>query len=204
MKNTRVKATKGGLITFLKRYIAAPTQVGAVAPSSVGLARRMLETIEFKPHGTYVEFGPGDGVFTQHITQRLHSTSRFFAIEANPEMANTFRDKFPSVTLHEASAADLGPICVSHDLSSESSVDAIISGLPWAVFDTELQRSILSAASKALKPGGQMVTFAYNVGTYLSAGKRFAATLPEYFSNVEKSRTVWKNIPPAFVYRCTK
>lgn len=164
----------------------------------------MLETIDFTPHGAYVEFGPGDGVVTQYISKRLHPTSTFFAIEANSQMASAFRAKFPHLTLHEASAADLGAICASHGLSPESSLDAIISGLPWAVFDSELQSSILAAAAKALKPGGQMVTFAYNVGTYLSAGKRFAATLPGYFSKVEKSRTVWKNIPPAFVYRCTK
>ena len=55
-----------------------------------------------------------------------------------------------------------------------------------------------------LRPGGQFVTFAYHAGTLLPAGRRFKKLLPRYFSSVEKSPTVWRNAPPAFVYRCRR
>ena len=53
-------------------------------------------------------------------------------------------------------------------------------------------------------PGGQFATFAYLQGLLLPAGQRFKDKLAQSFSKVEKSPTVWRNLPPAFVYRCTK
>jgi len=53
-------------------------------------------------------------------------------------------------------------------------------------------------------PGGQFVTFAYLQGLLLPPGRRFAALLPNYFNHVSKSRTVWLNLPPAFVYQCRR
>ena len=37
-----------------------------------------------------------------------------------------------------------------------------------------------------------------------SPAKRFAGLLPNYFTTVSKSPVVWKNVPPAFVYRCRR
>ena len=83
-------------------------------------------------------------------------------------------------------------------------IDSIVCGLPWAVFDEELQDSLLNATLDSLKPGGQFATFAYLQGLLLPAGKRFKEKLAQSFSKVETSPTVWRNLPPAFVYRCTK
>jgi len=193
-----------GALLFVQQYLRAPGQIGAVAPSSDGLCERMLETIDFAAARTLVEFGPGPGNVTRVIASRLQPTTRFFAIEANPAMAAVFHGRFPGLRLHEGSAANVCEFCVKEGLPPSNSVDAIISGLPWAAFADELQNSILEAAVRVLRPGGQMVTFAYHTGLLMPAGKRFARTLPRHFSKVEKSRPVWFNLPPAFVYRCTK
>jgi phospholipid N-methyltransferase len=55
-----------------------------------------------------------------------------------------------------------------------------------------------------LKPKGQFVTFAYLHGLPLPAGRQFAARLPEYFTEIRKSHPVWRNVPPALVYRCRR
>ena len=57
---------------------------------------------------------------------------------------------------------------------------------------------------RVLKPGGQFVTFAYLQGLLLPAGRRFRAKLKRSFSDVTKSKIVWRNLPPAFVYRCRR
>lgn len=189
---------------YIKQYLKSPTQIGAVAPSSTALASRMLETIDFESSRALVEFGPGPGNVTNLILPRLKPGTTFMAIEANPQMCSAFRTKFPGVSLHEGSAAKVCEFCQSHGLAPEGSVDAVISGLPWASFGEELQQSILNAIMRVLRPGGQMVTFAYNFGLLLPAGRRFSRTLPKYFSKVERSRSVIMNVPPAFVYRCTK
>ena len=38
----------------------------------------------------------------------------------------------------------------------------------------------------------------------IPAGRRFRGQLNESFSHVESSPTVWRNLPPAFVYRCRR
>lgn len=194
----------GGAILYIRQYLQSPTQIGAVAPSSDALASRMLETVDFDRSTAIVEFGPGPGNVTSLLVPKLKSGTRFFAIEANGRMCQAFRAKFPGVPLHEGSAADVSSFCAREGLPPAESVDAVVSGLPWASFSEGLQQSILEAVMRVLKPGGQMVTFAYNFGTFLPAGRRFSRTLPKYFSRVERSRSVLWNVPPAFVYRCIK
>lgn len=54
-----------------------------------------------------------------------------------------------------------------------------------------------------LKPGGKFLSFAYLQGLLLPAGMRFKRKLYARFNNVTKTRTIWLNIPPGFVY-CAK
>ena len=80
----------------------------------------------------------------------------------------------------------------------------IVCGLPWASFDARRQDALMSATVDALGEGGQFVTFAYLQGLMLPAGRRFAGRLNDWFSRVSRSPVVWRNLPPAFVYQCTK
>jgi phospholipid N-methyltransferase len=83
-------------------------------------------------------------------------------------------------------------------------LDAVVSGLPWASFPESLQIEILDSMMQVLRPGGQFATFAYLQGLLLPAAKRFRKQLDKYFSKIELSPTVWRNLPPAFVYRCVR
>ena len=57
-------------IRFLGRLIARPSQVGAVAPSSPGLARAMAAQIDAASEGPVLELGPGTGVVTAALIAR--------------------------------------------------------------------------------------------------------------------------------------
>jgi phospholipid N-methyltransferase len=49
------------------------------------------------------------------------------------------------------------------------------------------------------------VTFTYlHSQAILPGAKRFANLLPSYFQTITRSRVVWLNFPPAFVYRCQR
>ena len=61
------------------------------------------------------------------------------------------------------------------------------------------------ATTRALRPGGVMLTFCYfGLDSLTPGGKRLKKLLPHYFARVEKTDLVLRNFPPAFVYRCTK
>ena len=61
-----------------------------------------------------------------------------------------------------------------------------------------------STIVESLRPGGTFATFAYLHALCLPNARRFRKRLESVFTKVELSPVVWMNLPPAFVYRCTK
>ena len=190
-----------GFIHFLQEFVLSPTATGAIAPSSPALAKEMVEGLELERATAVLEYGPGTGAFTSQVLQRISGSCRFVAIELNPRFAQQFRTQFPGVTLHEGSVAEARKICDRYGIDM---VDAIVSGLPWAHFGANLQQTLMSEMMRVLRPGGRFVTFGYLQGLLLPAGQNYAKVLPTYFSEVQRSRVVWNNLPPAFVYRCRR
>jgi phosphatidylethanolamine/phosphatidyl-N-methylethanolamine N-methyltransferase len=198
-----VRRPRRGYRSFIKEFVTQPFVIGAVAPSSRFLARKMLEGTALDGAGAVVEYGPGTGAFTDHILAALPEECRYLAIELNPSMARLWRERHPGRTLYRNSVANVERLCKREGID-EGGVDLIFSGLPWASFPDELQEQVLEATLRVLRPGGQLITFGYRVGTWLPKGKRFYQRLPKYFAEVERSEWEWRNLPPAFVVRCTK
>ncbi|MEM0924776.1 MAG: SAM-dependent methyltransferase, partial [Planctomycetota bacterium] len=96
---------------------------------------------------------------------------------------------------------NLPEICRMHEMPP---VDAVVCGLPWASFSETLQGDIFEAMFAQAAPDLTFATFAYWQGVILPAGRRFSRRLRGAFSRVRRSHTVWRNLPPAFVYRCAR
>lgn len=161
----------------------------------------MVDGLGLSAADAVLEYGPGTGVFTQFILQQLKAGARFAAIELNPEFGRIFKAQYPDVQLFQDTVANARTVC---DRAGMMSVDCIISGLPWAAFTTSMQVKYLDETMRVLKQGGRFVTFAYVHGMALPPARRFASLLPAYFASVEKSPVIWRNLPPAFVYRCRR
>ncbi len=185
----------------LKQFVRKPRTTGAVLPSSSLLCKAIVSEINIESASSVAELGPGTGVVTSCILERISSKTPFFAVELNPDMLTVFKEKYPEVKVYNDSAANLPLFLKDQNLDS---LDAIISGLPWASFPCKVQESILDAIIECLSPDGVFTTFAYLQGMLLPAGKKFKQRLIRHFSRVEKSQVIWRNIPPAFVYRCWK
>ena len=164
----------------------------------------MVSWFDWETAKLIVEFGPGTGAFTGEAIRCCQPHTRFFAIEQNEDFAQHMREKYPDKTTYCDSVANVGGLCEQEGFDAENSIDGIICGLPWAAFSEELQDELLSATIAAMRPGGRFATFAYLQGTMLPAGMRFRRKLDATFAKVEKSPVVWRNLPPAFIYRCTK
>jgi phospholipid N-methyltransferase len=161
----------------------------------------MVAAIDTQSPSVVVEFGPGTGSFTEAILVRLGPGSQLIAIEQNDTFAGILRKKFPDLDLVHGSVERLPEILKAR---GNRPADCIISGLPWASFDAGLQRRIVAAAADGLRQGGAFATFAYVHGLVLPAAWRFRRLLESTFREVRQSEIVWRNLPPAFVYRCTK
>ena len=187
--------------TLLAQFLKKPLTTGAVCPSSQSLAKMLVAGIGIDQSENVAELGPGTGAVTGTILSSMPERSHFFAVELNPDVIIAFHEKFPDVTVYNDSASHLPELIRKENMDH---LDAVISGLPWAIFPDTLQEEILSAIVNALKTGGYFTTFAYVQGVLLPSGQHFKKRLHHFFSRVEKSPVVWNNFPPAFVYRCKK
>ena len=187
--------------SLFAKFLSNPGQVGAFCASSKALSVEMTRHIGMENARTVVELGPGTGAITGEIIPRLAEEAKFIAIELDEDMAENLRHIFPRAVICCGCASSLPEILQQNGCSC---ADAVISGLPWAIFPERLQDEILGAVIEALPSGGYFSTFAYIQGVMLPAGIRFRRRLESLFSKVETSPIIWRNFPPAFVYRCQK
>lgn len=191
--------------SFLAAYLKNPNQVGALLPSSKHLAKRMIRASGIEHARTVVEYGPGTGAFSGHIAAALPRGGKYFAIELSETLTALFKERHPGLHIHTASVSDLPRLLRLEGIPPTNSVDVVFCGLPWASFNEKLQRQLLMATHRALRPGGVMLTFCYlGLDSITPGGKRLKKLLPHYFARVERTDLVLRNFPPAFVYRCTK
>lgn len=189
------------MMRFLSTFLRHPIATGAVAPSSHHLASEMVNWVNWNDVRVCVEFGPGTGAFTPSILAAMQPGTRFLTVELNESFAAIMARKFPDVETLCRSAAEIDEIC---DQRGIGQIDCILCGLPWAAFSADLQRCLMNAVLSRLSNRGHFATFAYLQGTLLPAGIRFSRLLRRSFPEVRRSPTVWRNLPPAFVYRCRK
>ena len=169
---------------FLAAFVRRPFDTGAITPSSTHLARVIVDQMGIAEANTVVELGPGTGVFTKVIQDQLKPGARFPGVQVVNDSVENLAHHLKAAGRHE--------------------VDTTISGLPWAAFSPGRQRILLDAAVDALRPGGRFATFGYSHAAWLPTGRKFRELLRSRFQHVETSKVVWRNMPPAFVYRCRK
>ncbi|MEO8500418.1 MAG: methyltransferase domain-containing protein [Vicinamibacteria bacterium] len=186
---------------FLAAFVRRPFDTGSITPSSAQLAEAIVEGMELADADTVVELGPGTGVFTKRIHEQLKPDAKFLCFEINRDMAEGIRKKFPRVCVVNDSIEHLALHLAAE---GRDAVDAAISGLPWAAFSPARQERLLDATVAPLKEGGRFATFAYSHASWMPQARRFRELLDSRFSLVETSKVVWRNVPPAFVYRCRK
>jgi len=107
----------GDWIKFFKGFIKHPGAVGAIAPSSRYLASEMLRQIDWKTCSAVAEIGPGTGPFTQAILDQCGKSTRFFAVEINPQFVKHLKQRFPLADIAQADASDLKALCIERQIS---------------------------------------------------------------------------------------
>lgn len=188
-------------IRILGEFVRQPVHTGTVAPSSPWLAECLVEDMGLADARTVVELGPGTGPFTRLISERTRADAVVLALELNPRLAAELMGRFGHVEIVNDSAEHLLGHLRSH---GREHADCILSGLPFAGFSQDLQLRLLDAVVQSLPVGGRFATFAYVHAAWLPPGRRFRRLLESRFARVVRSRIVWRNLPPAFVYRCEK
>jgi len=166
--------------------------VGALAPSSRFLASKMLNHLPLKEAKIIIELGPGTGVFTEKIIEKMGAETQLIVIELNDTFFEALEKKISHKNVHlkHGSAEEISKYL--KELGFEKA-DLIISSLPLAVFPSTLRLTILSAIKTHLSQAGQFVQFQYSLQSRRALKKIFTSV---------KLKFTPLNFPPAFVYTC--
>lgn len=188
-------------MAFYHNYFEHFHQTGAIAPSGPKLAKHVVSSAGVRSDSHVLELGPGTGAFTKDLELTLGSKGRYLGIEINASFHTHLQKVHPELHFEQAPGQDFD---FSLWVKQHGQFDIIVSGLPWAKFPEELQRSLLENVVPQLKDGGTFVTFAYTGVHLLKPAKRFRRLLDRYFTKVDRTRSVLLNFPPAFVFVAEK
>ncbi len=180
---------------FIKQFFKDKKMVGAVSPSTKFLGEKMLKNVDFDSAKLIVELGPGTGVFTDLIIERMRPDATLLTFELNDNFYDSLnnRIKDPRVKVIHDSAEFIEKYL--NELENGIKSDVVISSLPLMVFPEPLRLAVVDAAYKVLKNEGKYIQFQYSLQS--------KKLLESKYKDVTVSFTM-KNFPPAFVYTCSK
>ncbi|CAN5298382.1 methyltransferase domain-containing protein [soil metagenome] len=196
------RPAKGGAAAtqnFLLAAVRNPQRIGAIAPSSARLATLLASVVPTGGEPVVIELGPGTGAVSSAITARLPRNARHLAVELDPGMAAFLREHHPAVEVIDGDAHTLADLLADRNIDN---VAAVVSGLPWSLFDSESHQRILHQVAESIGADGVFTTFAYAHTKGFRGARGFRRSLEQTFGEVQVSRIVWRNMPPAFSYVC--
>jgi phospholipid N-methyltransferase len=190
------RRTIGEYLLFLGKFLRNPRHVGAVAPSSPALGREMAKAVPHDATAIVVELGPGTGALTRHVLDALATGQRFLVVEIDPQFCDSLRARWPQLDCECGSAAALPAMLAARHWSS---VDHVLSGLPFASLPAAISRAILAAIGSSVRPGGTFTTFQYVHAFATPPAAKFRQEMVARFGPMVSRTMVLKNVPPAYV-----
>lgn len=177
---------------FIKEFWKERRVVGAVSPSTRFLGEKMIENVDFDKSKLIVELGPGTGVFTDLIIDRMADDAKLLVFELNENFYESLSKRIddPRVQVIHDSAE-----FIEKYVEDGEKQDVVISSLPLMVFKEELRNNVVKASYDCLKDNGKYIQFQYSLQS--------KKLLEGVFNDVTVKFTM-KNFPPAFVYTCHK
>ena len=136
--------------SFIKNFWQEKKMVGAMSPSSKFLAQKMLKNVDFKKAKVIIELGPGTGVFTKKILEKMAPDAKLLVFELNTDFYNMLKAEIQDnrmVLIHDSAEK------ITEYLHQENllNADYVISSLPLANFPKKLVDTILQHSEKCRK-----------------------------------------------------
>ncbi|MDR0271291.1 methyltransferase [Paenibacillus sp.] len=178
-------------VLFLYKFSQAPKQIGSITPSSVFLAKKMLEPVDWNQVEHIAELGAGTGAITKYIAAENLKRAHVLLFEKDSLLCSQITENFPAYSCYE-DACKLTEALQNEQIEH---LDCILSGLPFFNFPQQLRDQLMEQIVTSLKPGGLFIAFQYS--------QQMRKQLSSLF-DIEHIHYVPLNIPPAFVYVCRK
>lgn len=177
-------------VLFFKRFLQRPFQIASIVPSSKALVEKVADKIDFQHARVIAEYGPGEGVHSRQIVQRMGPDAQLLLFELDPAFSRDLARQFandPRVHVINQDAARL-----PHELEQRGigQCDYILSGIPFSILKIDKKLALLQKTYDALAPGGSFIIYQVTNELKQHASPIFDDAESEYFL---------QNIPPMFV-----
>lgn len=181
-------------VRFLRGWMDNPLKTGAIAPSGKALAATMVAMIDPALPGPILELGPGTGAMTRALIAAGIPEERLVLIEYSPEFAALLAARYPRATVLEGDAYAVADRAAALGLDPAA---GIVSSLPLMNRPAAERAALLANAFSILHPGGALVQFTYLPKAPISP----AHISGRVAARIDSSAIVWRNLPPARVWR---
>lgn len=180
-------------LKFIKNFIK-DRDVASITPTSNRCVKKVCNHIDFSEDILVVEYGPGDGVFSRYLLERMTPGSRLVMIEANQDFVKHLKETLtdPRAEVHNILAGNVMDTLVEEDIGN---VDYVLSGIPFSFLKEDRKLQVLEATKTILKEGGKFL--AYQTSGHLKK------PVLKVFGNLDTEFEVL-NIPPYLIYDVVK
>ncbi len=184
--------------THLQAFLKDPKGVAALTPTSRASIDRIVAKAPVPQAELVVEFGPGSGVLTRALLDRMRPDAHLVAIEANADLADRLTEQYedPRLTVVHDSAERVREILSEMGLGT---ADCVFSGIPFFWLSSEAALGIVASTHEALATDGAFVTYQM---IYQPRG-RLRIHLERCFRTV-RSEFDFRNLPPLRICEAVK
>jgi phosphatidylethanolamine/phosphatidyl-N-methylethanolamine N-methyltransferase len=192
------------LKVFASEALANFYTVAAVAPSSPHLAAAMVEPLPLSQTQVAVELGAGTGTMTRALLDELPRDATLIVFEINPRFFHYLRENFrdPRLVLINENVEKIETELRTRGYDH---VDVVVSSLGLGFMSEEQRRNIFDGLMPFVRPHTVLTQYQYIHSMQFANGRlrrlSLRPLLSRYFSSV-KSKIVWRNVPPAYVFTC--
>ncbi|WP_254302549.1 class I SAM-dependent methyltransferase [Sphingobium chlorophenolicum] len=173
-----------------REFFRNPLAVGSAFPASHYLVDAMLDPVDWSRMERVIEYGPGTGIFTRALLDRLPGHARLLAIDTSPAFIGHLRGEVRDrrLTAVTGSADAVLDIMAAQGWDR---ADGILSGLPFSTLAPERAERLMQASARALRPDGRFLAYQMRRAVKPLLERRFARV---------EAGFEWRNVPPCHLY----
>ncbi len=180
--------SKFATINYVKNFFR-DKNVASVTPSSRFTVKQVIQKVDADRPVSIIEYGPGDGVITKPLLDRIHKDSRVIVIETNEDFVDQLNQIGDSrLQVYQDTAEKVDEI--AREQQAES-VDYVISGIPFSFLEPEVRKELLTKTVELLGEEGKFLAY--------QTSKHLKPFLEETFREVNLETEI-RNIPPMTIY----
>ena len=157
-------------LNFIKTFMS-DVRVAALVPTSRRAIGRILSYVP-KDAKTIVEYGPGDGVITKPLLERLPTDAKMIVIETNDDFIRELA-YIHDPRLH----IKQGDALLAAEYLQEAGMhklDMAISGIPFSFLKSAQRKHIVAQTYAALAPHGVFVIYQFSPFMFFYLKRLFA------------------------------